>query len=108
MQCELNASDGRCKNTQRQLGVDLGGLKKRPFAPPRMGGRARVGLVNRLENEARTGRRGRRADYLTRLDCVVLDELGYLPFAQTGGELLLSSSDCDQRERIAAIPVSAK
>ena len=26
--------------------------------------------------------------YLTRLDFVVLDELGYLPFAQTGGQLL--------------------
>ena len=30
----------------------------------------------------------RLADYLTRLDFVVLDELGYLPFAQTGGQLL--------------------
>lgn len=28
------------------------------------------------------------ADYLTRLDFVVLDELGYLPFAQAGGQLL--------------------
>jgi DNA replication protein DnaC len=47
-----------------------------------------VDLVNRLESEARTGRQGRLADYLTRLDFVVLDELGYLPFAQTGGQLL--------------------
>jgi DNA replication protein DnaC len=47
-----------------------------------------VDLVNRLENEARSGRQGRLADYLTRLDFVVLDELGYLPFAQTGGQLL--------------------
>jgi DNA replication protein DnaC len=30
----------------------------------------------------------RLADYLTRLDFIVLDELGYLPFAQTGGQLL--------------------
>src|SRR6202035_4102559 len=47
-----------------------------------------VALVNRLESEARGGRQGRLADYLTRLDFVVLDELGYLPFAQTGGQLL--------------------
>jgi DNA replication protein DnaC len=47
-----------------------------------------VDLVNRLEGEARGGRQGRLADYLTRLDFVVLDELGYLPFAQTGGQLL--------------------
>jgi DNA replication protein DnaC len=45
-------------------------------------------LVNRLESEARAGRQGRLADYLTRIDFVVLDELGYLPFAQTGGQLL--------------------
>ncbi len=47
-----------------------------------------VDLVNRLESEARAGRQGRLADYLSRLDFVVLDELGYLPFAQTGGQLL--------------------
>jgi DNA replication protein DnaC len=44
-----------------------------------------VDLVNRLENEACAGRQGQLADYLTRLDFVVLDELGYLPFTQTGG-----------------------
>jgi len=47
-----------------------------------------VDLVNRLENEARAGRQGRLAEYLTRMDFIVLDELGYLPFAQTGGQLL--------------------
>src|SRR3974390_3089496 len=47
-----------------------------------------VDLVNRLEAEGRTGRQGRLADHLTRLDFVILDELGYLPFAQTGGQLL--------------------
>ena len=47
-----------------------------------------VDLVNRLENEARANRQGRLAEYLTRMDFVVLDELGYLPFAQTGGQLL--------------------
>jgi len=47
-----------------------------------------VDLVNRLETEARAGRQGRLADYLSRMDFVVLDELGYLPFAQAGGQLL--------------------
>jgi DNA replication protein DnaC len=47
-----------------------------------------VDLVNRLEAESRSGRPGRLADYLCRKDFVVLDELGYLPFAQAGGQLL--------------------
>ena len=47
-----------------------------------------VDLVNRLEAETRNGRQGRLADHLTRMDFIVLDELGYLPFAQSGGQLL--------------------
>ena len=47
-----------------------------------------VDLVNRLESETRSGKQGRIADYLSRLDFVLLDELGYLPFAQAGGQLL--------------------
>ena len=47
-----------------------------------------VDLVNRLEAEARAGKQGRMADHLSRLDFVILDELGYLPFAQAGGQLL--------------------
>src|SRR5882757_7354742 len=47
-----------------------------------------VDLVNRLESEARASRQGRLAEYLTGMDFIVLDELGYLPFAQTGGQLL--------------------
>ncbi len=47
-----------------------------------------VDLVNNLEIEARSGKQGRLADYLTRLDFVIMDELGYLPFAQAGGQLL--------------------
>lgn len=47
-----------------------------------------VDLVNRLETETRNGKQGRMADYLTRLDFIILDELGYLPFAQAGGQLL--------------------
>lgn len=45
-------------------------------------------LVNRLEAESRQGRAGKLAEQLARLDLVVLDELGYLPFAQAGGQLL--------------------
>ena len=47
-----------------------------------------VDLVNKLEAEGRTGRPGRIADYLCRKDFIVLDELGYLPFASSGGQLL--------------------
>ena len=47
-----------------------------------------VDLVNRLEAEARAGRQGRMADTLSRKDFIILDELGYLPFAQSGGQLL--------------------
>ena len=47
-----------------------------------------VDLVNRLEAEGRAGRQGRMAEHLCRMDFVVLDELGYLPFAQSGGQLL--------------------
>ena len=47
-----------------------------------------VELVNKLEAEGRAGRQGRMAEYLCRMDFIVLDELGYLPFAQSGGQLL--------------------
>ena len=47
-----------------------------------------VDLVNHLEAELRSERQGRTADQLTRRDFVILDELGYLPFAQAGGQLL--------------------
>ena len=47
-----------------------------------------VDLVNRLETEARSGKQGRLADFITRLDFVIMDKLGYLPFAQAGGQLL--------------------
>ena len=47
-----------------------------------------VDLVTRLEEEARIGKSGALAAQLARLDLVVLDELGYLPFARSGGQLL--------------------
>ena len=58
----------------------------------RKGARARffntVDLVNQLESEARLGRAGRLAAELVRADLVVLDELGYLPFPLSGGQML--------------------
>jgi DNA replication protein DnaC len=45
-------------------------------------------LVNQLEQEKLAGQGGKLAEALTRLDLVVLDELGYLPFSKSGGQLL--------------------
>lgn len=47
-----------------------------------------VDLVNVLEQEKRDGKAGRTALALMRMDVVILDELGYLPFSQAGGALL--------------------
>lgn len=47
-----------------------------------------VDLVNQLEQEKLAGRGGKLATSLARLDLVVLDELGYLPFSKNGGQLL--------------------
>ena len=47
-----------------------------------------VDLVNALEQEKAQGKAGRLALSLSRMDLVVLDELGYLPFSQAGGALL--------------------
>ncbi len=47
-----------------------------------------VDLVNQLEQEKLAGRGGKLAASLIRLDLVVLDELGYLPFSKSGGQLL--------------------
>jgi len=47
-----------------------------------------IDLVNLLEKEKRDGHAGRIAATLMRMDLVILDELGYLPFSQTGGALL--------------------
>jgi DNA replication protein DnaC len=47
-----------------------------------------VDLVNALEQEKVQGKAGRIAASLLRMDLVILDELGYLPFSQAGGALL--------------------
>jgi IstB-like ATP binding protein len=47
-----------------------------------------VDLVNQLEQEKAAGRSGKLAETLLRHDLIVIDELGYLPFSQAGGQLL--------------------
>lgn len=47
-----------------------------------------VELVNSLELEKAAGKQGQFAYRLMHTDLVILDELGYLPFSQTGGALL--------------------
>ena len=47
-----------------------------------------VDLVNQLEQEKAAGRSGRLSENLLRYDLIVIDELGYLPFSQPGGQLL--------------------
>ena len=44
--------------------------------------------VNQLEQEKTAGRSGRLAEKLLRYDVIIIDELGYLPFSQSGGQLL--------------------
>ncbi len=47
-----------------------------------------VDLVNTLEHEKAANKAGHLAEHLLRLDLVILDELGYLPFSSSGGALL--------------------
>ena len=61
-------------------GITLRGLRVRFYST--------VDLVNALETEKMQGKAGRIALSLLRMDLVILDELGYLPFSQAGGALL--------------------
>ena len=67
-----------------------------------------VDLVNRPEEETRVGKAGHLAAQLSRLELVVLDELGYLPFARSGGQLLfhLVSKCLANRPRPSSPPTS--
>src|SRR3546814_15958491 len=57
-----------------------------------------VDLVTRLEEEARIGKSGALTAQLSRLDLIVLDDLGYLPFARSGGQLLsIGRASCRDR-----------
>lgn len=47
-----------------------------------------IELVNQLEQEKLQGKAGHLAVRLMHSDLVILDELGYLPFSQSGGALL--------------------
>ena len=47
-----------------------------------------VDLVNQLEKEKQQGKSGNIAKQLIHIDAVILDELGYLPFPESGGALL--------------------
>jgi DNA replication protein DnaC len=47
-----------------------------------------IELVNALEVEKAKGKAGHLAESLTKLDLVILDELGYLPFSASGGAML--------------------
>jgi DNA replication protein DnaC len=47
-----------------------------------------VDLVNRLEQEKQQDKAGTLARKLIQVDAVILDELGYLPFPESGGALL--------------------
>jgi hypothetical protein len=41
-----------------------------------------------------SGRQGRMADYLARNKLIILDELGYLPFAQSGSRIEAAHLGC--------------
>ncbi|NQD92366.1 ATP-binding protein [Pseudomonas sp. CrR25] len=47
-----------------------------------------VDLVNQLEREKQQGKASNLAKQLLHIDAVILDELGYLPFPDSGGALL--------------------
>lgn len=47
-----------------------------------------VDLVNQLEKEKQLGRAGSLAKRLIQIDAIIIDELGYLPFPESGGALL--------------------
>jgi DNA replication protein DnaC len=47
-----------------------------------------VDLVNALEQEKAQNKAGQIVECLLRLDLIILDELGYLPFSPSGGALL--------------------
>ncbi|MGY3582587.1 DNA replication protein DnaC [Bradyrhizobium sp. USDA 4341] len=51
-------------------------------------GLAPTGKRRLVTAHTRSGRQGRLAEHLTQIDFIVLDELGYLPFVQSDGQLL--------------------
>lgn len=61
-----------------------------------------VDLVNRLEREKKQEKSGHLAKQLCQVDAVILDELGYLPFPESGGALLFHLI-CQLYERTSLI-----
>lgn len=47
-----------------------------------------VDLANQLEREKLDGQAGRLARQMEKIDVLILDELGYLPFSKNGGQLI--------------------
>ena len=47
-----------------------------------------VDLINALIKEQAEGNAGKIIQQLSALDCVIIDELGYIPFPKPGGALL--------------------
>lgn len=62
-----------------------------------------IELVYALEQEKAEGKAGQIAEGMTRLDLVILDELGYLPFGESGGALLFRLSSKRYARTSAAI-----
>lgn len=61
-----------------------------------------VDLVNRLEREKQRDKAGTLARQLIQVDAVIIDELGYLPFPESGGALLFHLI-CQLYERTSLI-----
>lgn len=67
-----------------------------------------IELVNALEQEKAKGKAGQIAETLVRLDLLILDELGYLPFSASGGALLFHLlSKLYERTTSSSPPTSA-
>jgi DNA replication protein DnaC len=58
-----------------------------------------VDLVNQLENEKQQGKAGNLGKQLTVMDAVILDELGYLPFPETGGAFAARQESSSPQKR---------
>jgi DNA replication protein DnaC len=67
-----------------------------------------IELVNTLEQEKAKGKAGQIAEGMTKLDPVILDELGYWPFSASGGALLfhLPCKLCERTSVVITINLS--
>jgi hypothetical protein len=87
----LGTDQGRLKlaATNLEIGITCWiGAKVEEDGATTVPARTFVDLVNALEQEKAQGRAGRIVNSLLRMDAVIADELGYLPFSQAGGALL--------------------